>query len=86
MGLIKKSKRLQIPDKSMKRVKGGAFKSPGINDLGTMKSRDIFNVDKGTAGLSTAGMFVGDKISQRGSAIVDLGTSEGRKLTKKARI
>jgi len=86
MGLLKKSKRLRIPDKSMKKVPGGAFKSPGIKDLDMMGSKNIFNVGRGTKELSTAGMFVGDKVAQRGSAIIDLGTSEGRKLTKKAKI
>jgi len=71
-GLIKhNSKRLRIPDKSMKRVE--AFKSPGIKDLGTMDSKDLFNVDRGTANLSTAG---------KGSAVVDIGSREGRKLKK----
>ncbi len=57
-----------------KKVK--AFESPGITDAGIMNSKDLFNVPNSAANLSTAG---------RGSAIMDIGSMEGRKLTKRAR-
>lgn len=51
------------------------FEKPGIIDAGVMSSKELFNVGQSTKGLSTV----------PGTALMDIGSKEGRKLTKKAR-